>query len=109
MNGGGSKHRNSFRSRLTQPLLAIWVERQRATRPTPALLRVRPHPRARAPTTQAKKKKIEKLDPGALGVEITDHLQTLSVEEPPKRSAGVKVGSVDELVDKLKNEAKVLD
>jgi len=58
---------------------------------------------------KAKKKKIEKLDPGALGVEITDHLQTLSVEEPPKRSAGVKVGSVDELVDKLKNEAKVLD
>ena len=58
---------------------------------------------------KAKKKKIEKMKPGDLGVEITKHMEVLSVEEPPKRAAGIKVGSVDELVDKLKNEAKVLD
>ena len=57
---------------------------------------------------KAKKKKIEKMKPGDLGVEITKHMEVLSVEEPPKRAAGIKVGSVDELVDKLKNEAKVL-
>ena len=57
---------------------------------------------------KAKKKKIEKIAPGDVGVTITQHLSTVSVEEPPKRAAGIKVGSVDELVDKLKNEAKVL-
>ena len=57
---------------------------------------------------KAKKKKIEKIEPKDVGVTITQHLSTISVEEPPKRAAGVKVGSVDELVDKLKNEAKVL-
>merc|ERR1719375_2857976 len=55
------------------------------------------------------KAKKEKMKPGDLGVEITKHMEVLSVEEPPKRAAGIKVGSVDELVDKLKNEAKVLD
>tara|TARA_B110001452_G_scaffold150790_1_gene125500 strand:+ start:425 stop:712 length:288 start_codon:yes stop_codon:yes gene_type:complete len=57
---------------------------------------------------KAKKKKIEKITPADVGVTITQHLSTISVEEPPKRAAGIKVGSVDELVDKLKNEAKVL-
>ena len=56
----------------------------------------------------AKKKPLEKVSPADLGVDITPRLKTLKVAEPAKRSAGVKVGSVAELVAKLKNEAKVL-
>jgi len=43
-----------------------------------------------------------------LGVDIAPRLKTLKVEEPPKREGGVKVADVAELVDKLKNEAKVI-
>ena len=43
-----------------------------------------------------------------LGVDITPRLQTVRVEEAPKRKGGIMVGSIEELVDKLKNEAKVL-
>ncbi len=43
-----------------------------------------------------------------LGVELKAHVTITSVEEPPKRAAGIKVESVDELVDKLRNEAKVI-
>ena len=43
-----------------------------------------------------------------LGVDITPRLQTVRVEEPPKRKGGIMVSSIEELVDKLKNEAKVL-
>ncbi|CAO3697593.1 unnamed protein product [Rhizopus stolonifer] len=57
---------------------------------------------------KAKKKPLIKLTPEDLGVDISPRLQTLKVEEPPKRSGGRKVESVDELVDKLRNEAKVL-
>ncbi|NBC33484.1 MAG: electron transfer flavoprotein subunit beta/FixA family protein [Alphaproteobacteria bacterium] len=57
---------------------------------------------------KAKKKKIEQLSPGDLGVDPAPRLTLVSVAEPPKRQAGVKVGSVAELVDKLKNEAKVI-
>lgn len=57
---------------------------------------------------KAKKKPIDVLTPAALGVTLKQHLKVLSVAEPPPRKAGVKVGSVAELVDKLKNEAKVL-
>jgi len=57
---------------------------------------------------KAKKKKIEQITPDDLGVEIAPRLVTLKVVEPPKRQGGVKVGSVPELVDKLKNEAKVI-
>jgi electron transfer flavoprotein beta subunit len=57
---------------------------------------------------KAKKKKIEKLKPEDVGVALTEHLSIVSVEEPPKRQAGIKVASVEELVDKLKNEAKVV-
>ncbi|MFL5116399.1 MAG: electron transfer flavoprotein subunit beta/FixA family protein [Microvirga sp.] len=57
---------------------------------------------------KAKKKPVETLKPEDLGVDVTPRLTTLKVVEPPKRSAGVKVGSVAELVDKLKNEAKVI-
>ena len=57
---------------------------------------------------KAKKKPLETLTPEALGVDVTPRLKTLKVSEPPKRSAGQKVKSVEELVDKLKNEAKVI-
>lgn len=58
---------------------------------------------------KAKKKKIDKFTPAELGVTITPHLTIESVEEPPKRAGGIKVESVDALIDKLKNEAKVID
>ncbi len=57
---------------------------------------------------KAKKKTLEVIKPGDLGVNITPRLKTLKVEEPPKRSAGVMVADVAALVDKLKNEAKVI-
>jgi electron transfer flavoprotein beta subunit len=57
---------------------------------------------------KAKKKPIETVTPADLGVEVGARVKTLKVSEPPVRQAGVKVGSVAELVDKLKNEAKVL-
>ena len=56
----------------------------------------------------AKKKPMEKVSPADLGVDVAPRLKTLKVAEPAKRSAGVKVGSVAELVAKLKNEAKVI-
>ncbi|VDB91758.1 unnamed protein product [Peniophora sp. CBMAI 1063] len=52
---------------------------------------------------KAKKKPIEKLSPSDLGVDLTPILETLKVTEPPKRTGGVKVESVDELVSKLKD------
>jgi len=57
---------------------------------------------------KAKKKPIEQLTPEALGVDVTPHLVTLKVEEPAKRQGGRKVASVAELVDKLRNEARVI-
>jgi electron transfer flavoprotein beta subunit len=57
---------------------------------------------------RAKKKPIATTNPAALGVDAAPRLVTLKVEEPPKRQAGVKVESVAELVDKLKNEARVI-
>jgi electron transfer flavoprotein beta subunit len=57
---------------------------------------------------KAKKKPIATMTPDELGVDVTPRLVTLKVEEPPKRQGGVKVGSVAELVDKLKNEARVI-
>ena len=57
---------------------------------------------------KAKKKTLEVLTPAALGVDITPRLKTLKVEEPPKRSAGAMVADVATLIDKLKNEAKVI-
>ena len=57
---------------------------------------------------KAKKKPVETLKPEDLGVDVTPRLTTLKVVEPSKRSAGIKVGSVAELVDKLKNEARVI-
>ena len=57
---------------------------------------------------KAKKKPLEILKPDALGVDVAPRLTTLKVQEPPKRGAGVKLADVAALVDKLKNEAKVI-
>ncbi len=57
---------------------------------------------------KAKKKPIDTLSPADLGVEISSNIKTLSVAPPAERSAGVKVESVAELVEKLRNEAKVI-
>jgi electron transfer flavoprotein beta subunit len=57
---------------------------------------------------KAKKKALEVTQPEALGVDIASRLKTLRVQEPPKRKAGALVKSVEELVSKLKNEAKVI-
>ena len=57
---------------------------------------------------KAKKKPIEQINVSDLGVDITSKIQQIKVEEPPKRQAGIKVSSVAELVQKLKNEAKVI-
>jgi electron transfer flavoprotein beta subunit len=57
---------------------------------------------------KAKKKPIEQINASDLGVDTTAKIQQIKVEEPPKRKAGIKVSSVAELVQKLKNEAKVI-
>ena len=57
---------------------------------------------------KAKKKPIEQINASDLGVDTKQRIEQIKVEEPPKRKAGIKVASVEELVQKLKNEAKVL-
>lgn len=57
---------------------------------------------------KAKKKPLETVKPEDLGVDVKPRLSTLKVAEPPKRSAGVRVPDVAQLVEKLKNEAKVI-
>lgn len=57
---------------------------------------------------KAKKKPMETVTPESLGVDTTPRLKTLRVQEPPKRKAGVKVADVQELVAKLRSEAKVI-
>jgi electron transfer flavoprotein beta subunit len=57
---------------------------------------------------KAKKKPIEALTPASLGVDAAPRLKTLKVAEPPRRQGGGKVASVEELVDKLMNEARVI-
>jgi electron transfer flavoprotein beta subunit len=57
---------------------------------------------------KAKKKPLDTLTPDELGVDVQPRLRTLKVVEPPQRGAGVMVADVDALVDKLKNEAKVI-
>ena len=57
---------------------------------------------------KAKKKQLDTFKPEDLGVDVSPRIKTLKVTEPPKRSAGIKVPDVATLVDKLKNEAKVL-
>ena len=57
---------------------------------------------------KAKKKPLETVKPADLGVDVSPRLKTLKVAEPAKRGAGVKVADVAALVEKLKNEAKVI-
>jgi len=57
---------------------------------------------------KAKKKQLDTVKPAELGVDVAPRLTVLKVSEPPKRAAGVKVADVAELVNKLKNEAKVI-
>jgi electron transfer flavoprotein beta subunit len=57
---------------------------------------------------KAKKKPLEVVKPGDLGVDVNPRIKTLKVAEPPKRGAGIKVPDVATLVNKLKNEAKVI-
>jgi len=57
---------------------------------------------------KAKKKPIEQLNVSDLGVDTKSRIEQIKVEEPPKRKAGIKVANVAELVQKLKNEAKVI-
>ena len=57
---------------------------------------------------KARKKTIDALDPAALGVDVSPRLTIVKVEEPPKRQAGKILGSAAELLDKLRNEARVI-
>jgi len=57
---------------------------------------------------KAKKKPLETVKPAELGVDVAPRLKTLKVAEPPSRKAGIKVADVAALVDKLKNESKVI-
>jgi len=57
---------------------------------------------------KAKKKTLDIVKPEDLGVDVSPRIKTLKVSEPPKRGAGIKVADVAALVDKLKNEAKVI-
>jgi len=57
---------------------------------------------------KAKKKPVDQLNASELGVDIANRVERIKVEEPPKRKAGIKVANVAELVQKLKNEAKVI-
>jgi electron transfer flavoprotein beta subunit len=57
---------------------------------------------------KAKKKQLDVVKPADLNVDVTPRLKTLTVVEPPKRSAGIMVADVKQLVEKLKNEAKVI-
>jgi electron transfer flavoprotein beta subunit len=57
---------------------------------------------------KAKKKPLDVTTPAELGVDVSPTVATLKVEPPSERAAGIKVETVEELVDKLKNEAKVI-
>jgi electron transfer flavoprotein beta subunit len=57
---------------------------------------------------KAKKKALDVVTPEELGVDLSPTVEVISVEPPPERKGGIKVESVEELVNKLKNEAKVI-
>ena len=57
---------------------------------------------------KAKKKPIEQLNSSDLDVDLKARIEQIKIEEPPKRKSGIKVANVAELVQKLKNEAKVI-
>jgi len=58
---------------------------------------------------KAKKKPLEAVTPGALGVDVAPRLSWINVAEPPRRKGGVRVATVHELVAKLSDEAKVIE
>ena len=60
------------------------------------------------PINQAKKKPIETVSAESLGVDLAPQIKYTKVEEPPARTAGIVVDSVDTLISKLKNESKVI-
>ena len=69
------------------------------------------YPGRRAPTPAECRtgyKPLDKKSPADFGVDVAPRLTTIKVSEPPKRSAGIKVADVADLVNKLKNEAKVI-
>jgi electron transfer flavoprotein beta subunit len=57
---------------------------------------------------RAKSKPLAVLELSSLGIDTTPRLELLNLSDPPKRKGGIKVSSVDELIDKLKNEAKII-
>ena len=57
---------------------------------------------------KAKKRPLEVLTPEEIGVDIAPRLELVNVAEPPERQAGIKVEDVGQLLDKLKNDAKVI-
>jgi electron transfer flavoprotein beta subunit len=57
---------------------------------------------------KAKKKPLDNIQASELGIDLTPRQNTLKVSPPPERAAGIMVESIDQLVDKLKNEAKVI-
>lgn len=57
---------------------------------------------------KAKKKQLDIIEPSEIGIDYTPRLEIISINEPPARKGGIKVSSVDELIEKLKNEAKVI-
>ena len=57
---------------------------------------------------KAKKKQLDIIEPSALGIDYTPRMTIVNISEPPTRQGGIKVDSVDALIDKLKNEAKVI-
>ena len=57
---------------------------------------------------KAKKKPLDEKTPADFGVDMASKQEVVKVTPPPERSAGIKVGSVNELIDKLRNEAKVI-
>ena len=57
---------------------------------------------------KAKRKPIEELSPEELNIDAKKRLETIRVDDPPSRKAGVILNSVEDLVEKLKNEAKVI-
>ena len=63
---------------------------------------------ASLPNIMKAKKPMEQLNAKDMGIDLTNRIEQLKVEEPPKRKAGIKVANVAELVSKLKNEAKVI-
>jgi electron transfer flavoprotein beta subunit len=58
---------------------------------------------------KAKKKQMEIATPESLGVDVTSRLKTLRVFEPSKRTGGIKVSNVADLLNRLRNEAKVIE